>query len=283
MTSIRSRPSTSLISVIDRSWPMASGVSVSGNGTASRSGSTGSVAGSSRSTPISMSRASPSVTMSIIGSSRCWSGRLDRHRVRLVLGLHERQLDAQDAVVVGGLGLVGGDVGAELDRAPERPVLDLDLLVDAALGLVQRAPAAGDDQLASADLQVDLADVDPGQLGGDDRPRRIADVGDVDARREAGAAMGRERAVEDAAEQLVHLAAHALEVGEDVALGHGPVDASRRSGDRPKRPGRGCRRVGSASSDAAGDAWPRVRAPRRPAHARRPRPAGPSGALNSFS
>ena len=34
------------MSVIERSWPMASGVSVSGNGTLSRIGSTGSASGS---------------------------------------------------------------------------------------------------------------------------------------------------------------------------------------------------------------------------------------------
>ncbi len=46
MTSIRLPASTSLTSWTERSWPIASGVSVSGNGTVSRSGSTGSVSGS---------------------------------------------------------------------------------------------------------------------------------------------------------------------------------------------------------------------------------------------
>ena len=60
----------------------------------------------------------------------------------------------QDAVLVGGARLVGDDVGAELDDAPERAVLDLDLLVEAPLGLL-RAALAGDQQLAAADLERD--------------------------------------------------------------------------------------------------------------------------------
>ena len=52
-------------------------------------------------------------------------------------------------------------------------MLDLELLVDAALGL-GRAAVAGDDQLAALDLEADLVGVDPGQLGVDDRARRVA-------------------------------------------------------------------------------------------------------------
>ena len=37
--------------------------------------------------------------------------------------------------MIGRLRLVGDDVGAELDRAPKRAVLDLELLVDAAFGV----------------------------------------------------------------------------------------------------------------------------------------------------
>ena len=48
MTSMRSPASTSLTSWIERSWPIASGVSVSGSGTASRSGRTGSAPGTAR-------------------------------------------------------------------------------------------------------------------------------------------------------------------------------------------------------------------------------------------
>ncbi len=45
MTSIRLPVSTSLTSRTERSWPIASGVSASGNGTESRSGRTGRASG----------------------------------------------------------------------------------------------------------------------------------------------------------------------------------------------------------------------------------------------
>jgi hypothetical protein len=45
MTSVRSPARTSLTSWTERSWPTASGVSVSGSGTVSRSGRTGSTSG----------------------------------------------------------------------------------------------------------------------------------------------------------------------------------------------------------------------------------------------
>ena len=54
-------------------------------------------------------------------------------------GRSERQLDGQDAVLVGGVGGVGVDLGAERDDAPERAALDLELLVDAIVG---RRPSA---------------------------------------------------------------------------------------------------------------------------------------------
>ena len=79
---------------------------------------------------------------------------------------------------------------------------------------------AGDDQLAALDLQPDLVGVDPGELGVDDRAGRLAFVEDVDRGREAAAvARAQDAGAEDVAEQLVHLAAHPLEVGEEVALG----------------------------------------------------------------
>ena len=106
------------------------------------------------------------------------------------------------------------------DDAPERAVLDLELLVQALLVGRRREPLAAEDQLAPADLELELGRVDPGQVGAHDRPRRVADVVDVDGRDEAAAPPWREPTVEDVAEQLVHLTAHALEVGEEVALGH---------------------------------------------------------------
>src|SRR4051794_24769481 len=138
-------------------------------------------------------------------------GHVDRHLARSRLGAHERQLDAQDPVAVGGAGLVGDDVGAERDHAAKRPEVDLQLLVDAALG-VGRAAVAGDDQPAALDPQPDLVGVDARQLGVDDRARRIAFVEDVDRRREAAAvARPQDAAAEDVPEELVHLAAHPLE------------------------------------------------------------------------
>jgi hypothetical protein len=54
----------------------------------------------------------------------------------------------------------------------------------------------------------------------DHRAGRIALVEDVDGGREAAAVVRAEDpTAEDVAEELVHLAAHALEVGEEVALG----------------------------------------------------------------
>ena len=89
------------------------------------------------------------------------------------------------------------------------------------------APLARDHELAAADLERHVGRVDRGEIDLDDRARRVVRVVDVDARREAAAAQP--AALEGLAEQLVHLAPHALEVGEQVALrGH-------RFEDRPVR------------------------------------------------
>ena len=56
-----------------------------------------------------------------------------------------------------------------------------------------------------------------GEVGPDHRPRRIVLVVHVHAGREAAAANA--GALEHVAEQLVDLAPHALEVGEQVTLG----------------------------------------------------------------
>ena len=88
------------------------------------------------------------------------------------LALEQRHLHHQDAVLVAGLGLLGHHVGAQLDAAPERPVLDLDLLEQPAPGLL-RAPLARDQQLAPADLQRHVLDQHAGQVGLDHRPRRV--------------------------------------------------------------------------------------------------------------
>ena len=80
MTSIRLAPRTSSTSLIERSWPTASGVSVSGKVTVSRSGSTGSASGSGWSARIASSASSgesttsrtgaPSITCRPIGTRR---------------------------------------------------------------------------------------------------------------------------------------------------------------------------------------------------------------------
>ena len=69
--------------------------------------------------------------------------------VRGRAGRLQRQLDGQDPVLVGGVGGVGVDLGAERDDAPERPALDLELLVDAVVGALGLA-VAGEHELAAA-------------------------------------------------------------------------------------------------------------------------------------
>src|SRR5690242_20648665 len=125
---MRSPRSTSLTSWTERSWPTASGVSVSGSGTVSRSGSTGSVPGTVRWAPMSTARSSPSEPAISITSLPLDHVAIDvdRDRARAALGAHERQLDAQHAVAVGGAGRVGDDVGAELDDAAKRAEVDLE-------------------------------------------------------------------------------------------------------------------------------------------------------------
>ena len=123
---------------------------------------------------------------------------------------------SQDPVLVARAGLLGHHVGAQLHHPPERAVLDLDLLVEPAGGLV-RPPLAGDHELAPADLEPDLVDVHPGELRLHDGARRVVDVEDVHARLEAPPRR-QAGALEDVAEQLVDLAPHALEVREQVAL-----------------------------------------------------------------
>ena len=111
--------------------------------------------------------------------------------VARALGRADRQLHREHAVLEGRLGGVGVDVGAERDDAAERPVLDLELLVDALLLGLGRAAVAGEDQLAAADLELDLGGADAGELGAHHRARRVGGVVDVDRRRERAAAARR--------------------------------------------------------------------------------------------
>jgi hypothetical protein len=95
-------------------------------------------------------------------------------------------------------------------------VRDLDLLIQPALRLL-RAAVPGDRQLAAVDLDRAAVDLDSGQVDGHDRGRRLPRVIDVDARAEAPR-RGQPAALEDVAEQLVDLAPHAFEVGEQITF-----------------------------------------------------------------
>src|SRR4051794_14076069 len=86
---------------------------------------------------------------------------LDLYAPRLVVGLAERDLDPEDAVVVGRRRLLGLHIRAQLDHALERAVRDLDLLIEPVLGLLG-APLARDHQLAAADLERDVVGIDTG-------------------------------------------------------------------------------------------------------------------------
>src|SRR5215204_2966082 len=82
----------------------------------------------------------------------------DRNPPHAVVRARERDLDFEEAILVRGAGLVGHHLSAQLHETPERPVLDLDLLIEPPRG--RRRPAlAGDEQLAAADLEGDVGDV----------------------------------------------------------------------------------------------------------------------------
>src|SRR3954447_7878663 len=188
----------------------------------SRTGRTGRAAGSGcseRSRTASSTSALSTTSSSAIVVARAD----DRHSPGLVGPRAQRQLDPEDPVLVGGARPIGLDVGVEPHRPPERPRLDLDLLVDAALGLLDRA-LAGDHEVPTGDLEVQAFEPDAGEVGLHDRLRLLATaVVDVDARRESGGpAAGAAHAAPDVAEQLVHLTPHPLEVEEEVTVrGHG--------------------------------------------------------------
>src|SRR3954463_8088133 len=106
---------------------------------------------------------SPSRPRSRAGCCRCsrllvLDAALDRDPLRLILLLHERDLDPQDAVLVCRARGLGLDVRPELHDAPEGPGGDLDLRVEAPASLLG-APLAGDDQLPPPDLERDLVDL----------------------------------------------------------------------------------------------------------------------------
>ncbi len=129
-------------------------------------------------------------------------------------GVAQRQLDPQHPVLIGRAGALGVDLDLQLDDAAEGAGGNLDLLVDAALGLLHR-PLADDRQVAAADLDPDLAQLDPGEVDLDHRLLRIAAVVDVDVGREAaGAAADVATAAPGVPHHLIHLPPHTSKVGE---------------------------------------------------------------------
>ena len=130
------------------------------------------------------------------------------------------QFDGEDAVFVVGDGAARVDLDLQLDHAAEGTGGNLDLLVDAALGLLQDA-AADDRELPAGDLDPDLGEVDAGEVDFDHGTLRFIDVIDVDVGREArGPAADVAGASPGLVHQLVHLPAHPGKVGKEVALGH---------------------------------------------------------------
>src|SRR6185295_14875018 len=101
------------------------------------------------------------------------------------------------------------------------------------LGLLNRA-LTPDHQLAADNLQVDRLEPDSCQLGLDDGLRRIAAVVDVYARGEPGLVPAGEPAAlaPDIAEQLIHLATHALEVDQQVSVSCHGLSLATRVSDR---------------------------------------------------
>src|SRR3954451_17544275 len=100
------------------------------------------------------------------GSGRAWRCRcssaaafaqlvrlaLDRDAARGLALLHERYLDPQDAVLVGGGSAVGLHVGGEPAHPAQRPVCVPDRLLGPSPRLL-RPPLAGADELAAVDLE----------------------------------------------------------------------------------------------------------------------------------
>src|SRR5207247_6943550 len=98
-------------------------------------------------------------------------GHLDRHAAGPLVRRHERQLDLEEAILVHRLRRLPAYVRAQRDHAPEWPVLDLELMVDATLGLLGPA-VARDRELAALHLQRQLVWVDARRLGSRAGPRR---------------------------------------------------------------------------------------------------------------
>src|SRR5947208_11992808 len=125
----------------------------------SRTGRTGSAPGRGWS-PRSRRASSTSALSTTSSSAIVVAGTDDRDLAGLLRGDPQRQLDAEDPVVVGGARPLRLDVGVEPNRPAERPRLDLHLLIDPALGLLDRA-FARDHELATCDLEVQAVEPDP--------------------------------------------------------------------------------------------------------------------------
>src|SRR4051794_11685150 len=186
---MRLAPSTSLTSLIERSWPTASGVNVSGKVTVSRSGRTGSASGSGSFARIAFSASSESTTSStglfsisaasrrsaLVPSDRDPAGGLGR--------VAQRQLHPKAPALIGRLGALCVDVDLQLDDPPERTRGNLALLVDPPLGLLHR-PLPHDRQLPPAHLDAYVGKLDPGEIDLDNGHLRFSAVVDVHVRRE---------------------------------------------------------------------------------------------------
>ena len=123
-------------------------------------------------------------------------------------------------MLVASLDRVGVDLLAERDAPLEAAVVDLDVLVAAALR--RRPPAlAGDGEDAVREGEVDLRRIDPRELDDDVERGRVLRPVRVHARPEDGA-LRRQPVVAEVCEQLLHLALDAVDV---TALGHATIVA----------------------------------------------------------
>src|SRR3954449_13633962 len=108
-------------------------------------GAATSTSGSSTTSSCGVSTSAP---VRSFGNGGPLLGAVNRH---LAGGLRQprRQLDPENAVLVGGLGLLGVDVDRELDDAAKRPGGKLDLLVGPALRVANGTLAADHQRPAS--------------------------------------------------------------------------------------------------------------------------------------
>ncbi len=145
--SSRSPASTSSMSLMQRSWPMVSGIIVSGKTTVSAQRQHRQPAGD-------LLRAGVHLDLLRIAHSSPPPDWISILRARFALG--EREPDLEDARLVRRCGDLGVHVDHEAHAALERTVVHLDLLVHAALALGERALAAHH-ELAPVHEQLDVA------------------------------------------------------------------------------------------------------------------------------